>query len=230
MGLALLARRGLIRLGAPRPSTIAAVCRIGLPTAVTGVIFSLIYVVLTRTTTRFGTPALAALGLGHRVESWFYMVGVGFGAAAAAIVGQNLGAREVERAERAGWMTAAFAAVPGFVAFALVLAVPGFLASLFTDDPSVVAEAVRYLRVAAISQLFVAVEVVLEGSLGGAGETVPPMITSTAITALRIPIAAWAAARYGIVGVWWTISLTAVGRGLAMIALWRSGRWKRRQV
>ena len=70
----------------------ARVVRVGLPTAMTGVVFSVIYVFLTRTTTQFGTPALAALGIGHRVESWLYMIGVGFGAAAAAIVGQNLGA------------------------------------------------------------------------------------------------------------------------------------------
>jgi putative MATE family efflux protein len=103
IGLVLLARRGLLTFGLPRRSTIVTVCRVGLPTALTGVLFSAIYVVLTRTTTRFGTPALAALGVGHRIESWFYMIGVGFGAAAAAIVGQNLGAGRPDRAARAGW-------------------------------------------------------------------------------------------------------------------------------
>ena len=67
--------------------------------------FSLIYVMVTRTATQFGTPALAALGIGHRVESWLYMIGVGFGAATAAIVGQNLGAGRPDRAERAGWIS-----------------------------------------------------------------------------------------------------------------------------
>ena len=68
-------------------------------------VFSLIYVMVTRTATQFGTPALAALGIGHRVESWLYMIGVGCGAATAAIVGQNLGAGRVDRAERAGWIS-----------------------------------------------------------------------------------------------------------------------------
>jgi len=206
------------------------VLRIGLPTAVTGVIFSFIYVALTRTTTRFGTPALAALGLGHRIESWLYMIGVGFGAAAAAIVGQNLGARRVERAERAGWITMAFGMVPAAAMCAASLTIPETLALAFTKDPTVVSETARYLRINALSQLFLPAEIVLEGALGGAGDTVPPMLTSTALTALRIPLAAWWATEWGPAGIWWAISLTAAGRGVAMMLLWRNGRWKRKTV
>jgi putative MATE family efflux protein len=230
LGVAILRRRGMLRFGAPRLGSLGSVTRVGLPTAMTGVFFSAIYVVLTRTTTRFGTPALAALGLGFRVESWLYMVGVGFGAAAAAIVGQNLGAGRPDRAERAGWVTTAYATVPGVLAFALELLVPERLAAIFSSDPAVIAESARYLRIAALAQLVVCAEVVLEGALGGAGDTVPPMLTSTALTASRVPLAAWAADRYGTVGLWWTISLTATARGLAMMALWKSGRWKRRRV
>lgn len=206
------------------------VLRIGLPTAVTGVIFSFIYVALTRTTTHFGTPALAALGLGHRIESWLYMFGVGFGATAAAVVGQNLGARQVERAERAGWITMAFAMAPALVMAIASLAIPETLARVFTDDPTVLDETAMYLRINALSQLLLPAEVVLEGALGGAGDTVPPMITSTVLTALRIPLAMWWAGIWGPVGIWWAISVTAAGRGVAMMFLWRSGRWKRKTV
>ena len=115
-------RRGLLRFGRVRARRRSSpVCRVGLPTAVTGVMFSLIYVFLTRTTTRFGTPALAALGIGHRVESWLFMIGVGFGAATAAIVGQNLGAGRADRAARAGWMATAFCTALGVVACVLEL-------------------------------------------------------------------------------------------------------------
>ena len=230
IGAVIAARRNLLRLGRIRAESIRAVCRVGLPTAVTGVTFSVIYVVLTRTTTRFGTPALAALGIGHRVESWLFMIGVGFGAATAAIVGQNLGAGRSDRAARAGWLATGFCTLLGVVAFALELGIPRQFASLFTNDAAVIAEAVKYLRIASISQLAVCAEVVLEGALGGAGETVPPMITSTALTASRIPLAGWAADRWGSAGIWWVISLTAIGRGVAMAGLWRKGGWKRRSI
>jgi putative MATE family efflux protein len=230
VGLALLARRSMIDFAGSRGNSIPMIARIGLPTAATGVIFSFIYVLMTRTTTRFGTPALAALGIGHRVESWAYMVGVGFGAAAAAIVGQNLGAGQIRRAERSGWITTGYASVVGVVGgvAAIVLAEP--LASLFTDDVAVIAVSASYLRITALSQAFVGAEVVLEGALGGAGHTLPPMLTSTALTALRVPLAAWAASRWGVTGIWWVICLTATARGIAMMVIWRVGRWKRKSL
>ena len=230
LGVALLVRRGMIRFGAPRPAVLAAIARVGAPTAATGVLFSLIYVALTRTTTRYGTAALAALGLGFRVESWLFMLGVGFGAAAAAIVGQNLGAGRPDRAARAGWIMVAWASVPGILMCVVELLIPRTLAGLFTTDAAVIAVTAGYLRIAALSQAFVSAEVVLEGALGGAGDTVPPMLSSTVLSALRIPLAAWAGARYGLAGVWWTISLTACARAVAMAALWRSGRWKRKSL
>ena len=212
----------------PTARALATVLRIGLPTAVTGVVFSLIYVFVTRTATQFGTPALAALGIGHRVESWLYMIGVGFGAATAAIVGQNLGAGRADRAERAGWISVAFCSVFGVVALRVGAASsPSDSPAIFSSDPAVIAEAARYLRIAALSQLGICAEIVLEGALGGAGATLPPMLTSTVITASRIPLAAWAAARWGIEGLWWTISLTALLRAVGMMAIWRAGRWKR---
>lgn len=230
VGVLMLRHRGLVAFGAIDWSRIATIVRVGLPTAATGVVFSLIYVVMTRTTTQFGTPALAALGLGHRIESWMYMVGVGFGAAAAAIVGQNLGAGQPDRAARAGWLTLAMTGVPGMIACAALLLFPDTLAGLFSTDAAVVAEASRYLRTAAYAQLVVSGETVLEGALGGAGWTLPPMVTSTAITLARVPLAAWAAMHWGTTGIWWVISLTAIARGLAMMALWASGGWRRSVV
>jgi len=127
-------------------------------------------------------------------------------------------------------MATGYCTLMGMVAFALELGIPRQFASLFSDDPAVITEAANYLRIASISQLAICAEVVLEGALGGAGETVPPMLSSTLLTASRIPLAAWAASRWGSVGIWWVISLTAIGRAIGMATLWRAGRWRRRAV
>ena len=230
LGLTIVGRRGVLKVGRPDWRTLRQVVRIGLPTAVTGVVFSLIYVLVTRTATQFGTPALAALGIGHRVESWLFMIAVGFGAATAAIVGQNLGAGRPDRAERAGWISVGFCSLFGVAACIVELSMPERFAAIFSHDPAVIAEAARYLRIAAISQLGICAEIVLEGALGGAGHTMAPMLTSTSITALRIPLAAWAATRYGSSGLWWTISLTALARAVGMLAIWRAGRWKHTSI
>jgi Na+-driven multidrug efflux pump len=155
---------------------------------------------------------------------------VGVSTATAAIVGQNLGARRVDRAERAGWLATWFCTALGVLFCVLQLWIPERFASFFSNDPAVIAEGANYLRINAFSQLAICAEVVLEGALGGAGHTVAPMMTSTTITIMRIPLASWAALRWGSVGIWWVISLTAIARGLAMIWLWRSGGWKRKSV
>lgn len=230
LGLTIVGRRGVLRFGRPDWRTLRQIVRIGLPTALTGVVFSLIYVMVTRTATQFGTPALAALGIGHRVESWLYMIAVGCGAATAAIVGQNMGAGRTDRAARAGWLSVGFCSAFGLVACAIELIIPERFAAIFSHDPAVIAEGAKYLRIAAYSQLGITAEIVLEGALGGAGYTLTPMLTSTVITASRIPIAVWAAARYGSAGLWWTISITALARAAAMLAIWRAGRWKRSTI
>ena len=229
-GAILLARRKMVRFAGIHPDLIATISRIGAPTALTGVLFSLIYVVVTRTASQFGTPALAAMGLGFRVESWIYVIGVGFGAAAAAIVGQNLGAGDTSRAERAGWVTVAFATAPASLAATAELLFPTQLAGIFTRESAVIMETAHYLRIAALSQLCVGAEVVFEGAMGGAGDTVPPMVWSTSCTAARVPLASWAAARWGTGGIWVVIAATAALRGVGMAALWRIGWWKRKRV
>jgi putative MATE family efflux protein len=229
-GCTIAMRRGLLRVGRISRESIVSVCRVGLPTAVTGIVFSIIYIGIARIATPFGTPALAALGIGHRVESWLFMIGVGFGAATAAIVGQNLGAGLPDRAERSGWIAAGYCSILGIASFASQVLAPEWLAGIFSVDPVVIREAASYLRVAAISQLAISLEMVLDGALGGAGDTVPPMLASTTLSVLRIPLAAFAASHWGTTGIWWVISLTACGRALALVLLWRSRRWLRKSV
>ncbi len=227
MGFVILARRRLIRLSVFDWRSGLAALRIGLPVAFTGVFFSLVYIGLTRITTRFGVPALAALGIGHKLEGLSYMVAVGFGLASAAIVGQNLGAGRADRARAAGWLTASYAAALGALVGVVFVAFPDVMVGIFTDDPAVIADGAIYLRAMALAQISMGFEIVLESALGGAGYTVMPMLWNAVFTAARIPLAAWLAGVMGVAGVWWAIGLTAVARGVAMALLWRGERWLR---
>lgn len=230
LGIVFLVRRRLVRVSVWHWRSALAVVRIGAPTAATGVIFSLVYIGLTRVTTRFGTPALAALGVGHKLEGVAYMAATGFALAAAAVVGQNLGAVRPDRARRAGWLTTGYALCAAALPAIAFLAFPDALVGIFTNDPAVIANGGSYLRIIAVAELAMAVEIVLEGAMGGAGFTLQPMLWSTCLTAARIPLGAWFAGAFGLAGVWWAISLTAMGRGVAMALLWRSERWREARV
>ena len=229
-GFGVLVKRRLVRLSSWDWRSALAVARIGAPTAATGVFFSAVYIGLTRITTQFGTPALAALGVGHKLEGLAYQVAIGFGLASAAIVGQNLGAGRSDRARRAAYLTATYACLVAAIACIGFLAVPERLVSVFSHDAAVIAEGASYLRIIAIAEITMGMEIVFEASLGGAGFTFEPMLWSGSMTAARIPLAAWLAGLFGVAGIWWAISLTAMGRGIAMALIWRGGRWQKVRV
>lgn len=226
VGIELLRRRGGIRLGF-EPAVARTIARIGLPTMLTGVLFSLIYMLLVRVVGRFGTPAIAALGVGHKIEGVSYMVGIGFGLAAETLVGQNLGAGRPGRARTAGWLTARMAALPTCLLAVVFLLAPAALVGIFTDDPAVITDASLYLRAAGVAQLALAFETVLEGALTGAGYTLYTMIAVVTISALRIPLAEIVAVPFGLNGIWWMLAFTAMARAAAMTSLWHWGGWEK---
>jgi MATE family, multidrug efflux pump len=226
VGLELLWRRGGIRLRLSLPVA-RTIGRIGLPTMLTGVLFSAIYMLLVRVVGRFGTPAIAALGVGHKIEGVSYMICIGFGLAAETMVGQNLGAGQPARAREGGWLTARMASIAPCLLGVLFVLAPGALVGVFTDDPAVIRDASLYLRAAGVAQVGMAFENVLEGGLTGAGYTLYTMLAVVGISALRVPLAEVAADVFGLVGIWWMLALTAMARAAAMTALWQWGAWER---
>jgi putative MATE family efflux protein len=85
--------------------------KIGLPISLAGLNFTLVYLVIIRIMSEFGTAAVASVPVGNRVESISYMTCHGFYMAVSAMVGQNLGARDPARAARSVWTTAGILSV-----------------------------------------------------------------------------------------------------------------------
>jgi putative MATE family efflux protein len=206
-----------------------AVMRLSAPIAARTALFGLIYQFITRIASRFGTAAQNGLGVGIRLEGLCFFVLVGFSMAAGPLVGQNLGAKRPDRAERAAWTAAGMAALSALAFTGLFLLVPRWLMQLLADDGPSIALGSEYLRAVSFSMAFMALEVVLAQAFVGAGDTIPPMVVDVPITASRIPIAWWLAVvlGWGAAGIWWTISGTAVARGVFMALWFARGRWKR---
>lgn len=226
VGFDIAMRRNLLRFAAPDWRGVPTVVRIGMPLALAGVLLSVIYMWLTRFTSQFGTPALAALGIGHKMEGLGFVAISGFSLAAGALVGQNLGAGQEARAREAVRLTVIYCLRVTVTTAIAFLAIPAELVSLFTRDPEVIRDGVLYLRVIAFAQIGQSFELILEGALAGAGYTFWPQIVSTTLTASRIPLSAWWSRSFGLIGIWIALSATAIARGIAMILFWRSGKWR----
>ncbi|HEX4600846.1 MAG TPA: MATE family efflux transporter [Gemmatimonadales bacterium] len=230
IGVGIALKRGLIRLDAPDWRAVPTIFRVGAPLSLAGVLLSVIYMWLTRFTSRFGTPALAALGVGHKVEGLGFLAISGFALSASALVGQNLGAGQEARARQGVRLTVAYCLVFTTATAVAFLAIPQTLVGLFTSDPAVIHDGSLYLRVIAFAQIGQTFEIILEGALAGAGYTLWPQVTSTSLTLLRVPLAAWWSQDIGVLGIWLALSVTAVARGIAMTLFWMSGAWRHETV
>ncbi|MAF27559.1 MAG: MATE family efflux transporter [Gemmatimonadota bacterium] len=202
---------------------------IGLPHLLVGTLFSSVYMFLTRFAGEFGAPTLAALGIVNRLESLNYLTATAVGMGVAAMVGQNLGAQRPDRAARTAHVGARWITLTTGVTTALFLLSAEPIVRLFTPDPGVVELGALFLRIVAVSQVFMGWEIVYGHAFTGAGNTIPPMLVSVIVSVARIPMAWWLAfpAGMGAAGIWWTISATGVVRGLLVTGWFLLGRWKR---
>lgn len=204
--------------------------QVGLPLGAEGALFSLIYIFLTRITTGFGTPAVAALGIGHKLEVLNYFVCAGMGAAATTLVGQSLGAGDPGRARRAGWRTLFLTTLPVGAVTAVLVAFPARAVAVFSGAPAVVEAGTTYVLLVGMSQLFMAAEVVLLGAFAGAHRTALPATLEITLTAARVPLAALlVAGGWGVSGIWAAIAGTTVIKGLVLGALFAADMRRRQQ-
>ncbi len=205
------------------------VTKIGFPVSISSVTFSVVYIFLNRIVNGYGTAAESALMIGNRLESLSYLVCFGFSMAASTMVGQNLGAGNTKRAAQSAWTAVGICVVFTMGISAIFVLFPRQLAVVFIDDPEVVLIAIDYLKILAISQSFMAIEIVLEGAFSGAGNTIPPTAISIPGTLLRLPLAYYFCFEMdlGINGMWWAITLTTIARGIVMAYWFALGRWKK---
>ncbi|MGV3523444.1 MAG: MATE family efflux transporter [Candidatus Sericytochromatia bacterium] len=206
--------------------------RIGLPHATTGVIYCLVFVALTPILTGFGDPALAAMGIGQRIETVIFAVLCGFAVACTTLVGQNLGAQQAERAEQIVWATALQAALFNAVFMLVFWFASPWIVPLMTPDPTTQAHSIAYLRTISLALVPYSCELVFDGAFAGAGNTLPPMVIIVAGTVIRLPLALFYAHTLGLgaQGVWLAIATTMCIKGLVLLSWFRLGHWKHHSV
>ena len=209
---------------------IKRILSIGAPIALGGFSFSLIYVFLTNIISRFGTGAIAAIGVCHRIEGIAWFACVGYSAAAVTMVGQFVGAQKLNLAKRAAWWVNAYGVFTLLLVSLLFYFYPLQLMRIFTTDVQVIQIGAEYLKIIALFEIFLALEVIMEGVFSGLGYTLPVMLISIPVTALRVPLAWYLALvlNWGTDGIWWAIGATTFLKGLLISLLYASGFWEKK--
>jgi Na+-driven multidrug efflux pump len=209
------------------------ILKIGVPALVMTLQRSLGDLALTWFIVPFGTLAVAAHSLASRVDMLLFMPGTGLGSGAGVLVGQNLGAHQPERAERGAWLAVGFVEVFLVACSIVILLWAENIMGIFTTEPSLIHLGSIFLRIATASYLVLALVLVLQSSIAGAGDTVPNMIINVGmIWAVQLPLAFLLprVTDLGIFGVRWAIVASTFAGTIAYVTYFRLGRWKTKKV
>ncbi|MCD2200172.1 MATE family efflux transporter [Halobacterium sp. KA-4] len=223
---------------APDVSMISRIVRVGTPSAAEQSTSALAMITLTAMVASFAPAVVGAFGLGNRLISLVFLPAMGLGRATNTMVGQNLGAKQPERAERAVWLAAKVAAGVLF-AVAIVAAIfPRPIVAVFLSPGAENAAAIveygsTYVRIRAIEFVFVGVVQVLLGAFRGAGNTKTAMVISMVTLwigrVLTVYLFAFVFA-WGATGIWVGMAFGNI-TGAIVAAVWFTrGTWKRTLV
>lgn len=195
-----------------------------------------------------GADAIAAMRPGFAIESIMFMPAFGLSMAAAALVGQSLGMKRPDRAEKLAWVAGHHAAL-----VTVVLCVPIFIFAptiaelMIAGKPEISAQATTLLRWLCVTEVGFAYAMVMLGAMQGAGDTKRPMwITIVSLWGLRVPLAflltlapgqalGWGISlpvgfAMGATGAWIAMSVTQAIQGALAVWAFKRGEWKLQEV
>jgi putative MATE family efflux protein len=191
------------------------------------------WVLLMRMVARFGDSALAGYTIALRIIIFALLPSWGMSNAAATLVGQNLGARKPDRAERSVWVTGfANMCFLGLVAIIFVTFAERLI-GIFTTDPAVVPYGVACLRFISYGYIFYAYGMVMVQSFNGAGDTnTPTLINLGCYWLFQIPLAYTLAIPlgFGAKGIFVAITIAESMLAVVSMLVFRRGKWKTQKV
>ena len=208
------------------------IVKVGIPSAIGGSVQQLGFLILSRSVFAYGKNAMAAYGIGNKVNGIISLPSTGIGSAIAIVVGQNYGANQMPRAQKvvrfSCIMIVAFLAVGGFILSRPFISEP--IVKIFSDDPEVISMAADFLSIMALWCFANGVHDTINGFFKGMGKTTVPM----AVDISRLWIFRFGTLYFcqlvlnmGVRSIWYAV---VVSNGIAaaiLFVLYVSGVWKK---
>jgi putative MATE family efflux protein len=215
------------------PKVILSLARVSVTGILQFAVAHVSWIVLVRMISSFGEVAVAGYTVAMRVFVFFLLPSWGLSGAAATMVGQNLGARKPDRAERAVYLTALYnALLLGSISLVFITA-PHAIVSVFASDPVTAAYAADMLRIVGYGNVAYSLGMVMIQSFNGAGDTVTPTILAIiGFWMVEIPLA-WTLAfpaHMGVRGVFAAIPIAEAVYAAMSVSMFLRGSWKTRRI
>jgi putative MATE family efflux protein len=211
-------------------AVIRSIVKLAWPATLQFIIASGSWIILARIVAQTGgTTASAGYQIAIRNVVFFILPAWGLSNAAATLVGQNLGAKQVERAEKSVFLTAKYNAI--FMSFVMLLFVffsyP--IIHFFTQDEAVIAFGSRALKIIGTGYIFYGIAMVMTQALNGAGDTrTPTVINFVCFWLFQVPLAYYLSEGLGLHSTGAFIAIPTAETLIAIVAwfYFRRGKWK----
>ncbi|MCU0473570.1 MAG: MATE family efflux transporter [Bacteroidales bacterium] len=212
---------------------IARLIKISLGSIGQNLIGTISWIALVRIISVFGSEVVAGYTIAIRIVSFVLLPSWGISNAASTLVGQNLGAKKPERAERAvmitGWVNMIFLGIVGLI----LILFPAPFIEFFILDSVVLNAGIECLRIVSIGFIAYGFGMVIVNSFNGAGDTSTPLkINFVAFWMIEIPLAWILAIKFGMKenGVFWAIVIAESIMTITAYIVFRRGKWKLKEV
>lgn len=204
--------------------------RLGLPSSIEQSTRSLGMIVMTSLVASFGTVAIASYGVGGNIIQFTIIMAIGLSTAEAAIIGQNIGAGKIERAEKTAKLTAkvAFGVITTLGIISFVFA-RQLIAFFVPNDLAVIESGIIFIRTVSLTFGLIGIQISLGGVYQASGNTTTSMIlTLTSQWIFQLPMA-FIFSKYlnlGIIGIWIAFPITNIIITIISFTIFKRGKWK----
>lgn len=190
------------------------IIRLGIPMTTQRVLFNIVNISLAKIISNFGAEAIAGQKIGLQIESITFMIIGGLNGAVASFIGQNYGAKEYKRIIKGYNSALKMGICYALVTSSLFLIFSDNIVSIFIKDTATIQIASMYIKIVAFAQIFSAIEMVSNGMFTGLGMPKIPATISIIFTVLRIPMALVLIKYFEVNGIWLSISISSILKGI----------------
>lgn len=209
--------------------TLKNLVTIGLPSAIEQLVMRTGIILFVQVVSGLGTVVFAAHQIGMSILSLSFVIGQAFGISASALVGKALGAKQPDDAEKYAHNSSMMGSTSGVIVGIIMFLFAEMLVGLYSGDSAIIESASAALRVAALIQPFQANQLIVAGSLRGAGDTRFPLVsTFIGVLGIRVVLANIFVRFFGLglIGAWLAIAIDQFVRWILIRLRFRSGKWK----
>lgn len=199
----------------PEISYFKSTLNLGLPACLQSMIHAMVSMILNRYTASYGAIYVAVYSIGSQIESISWMTADGFSVAFSAFFGQNFGAKNFDRIHDGRKEAMKIVNIIGiFSSFLLFFFAEKLFTLFIPGDPMAILKGVDYLKIVAISEYFMTLEIGTTGMLNGLGLTKYPALNAMILNISRLPMALIFMPIFDVNGVWMAMSLSSVLKGI----------------